>query len=199
MKSVTAKNTLAALVEISAGHPIRGSVDSLPQGEVSVVQMRDVVAPHTIDWDSAVRVELPTKREPDWLQDGDVLLSTRGSNNYAALVSLPPSNAVAAPSFFVLRVRPKAAVHSGYLCWLLNQPPAKVYFQKSATGSYILNLRRAVVEEMPVALPPLERQRLIADLYQMAAEEKEAMEKLIINRQRQLEALASDLYQSLGA
>lgn len=198
MKDVTAKN-MKSLASISSGHPLRGSVDSLPQGEVTVVQMRDVLTAHTINWNSAAKVELPTKREPDWLQDGDIILSTRGTNNYAALVSSPPPQAVAAPSFFVLRIKPKTSVLPGFLCWLLNQPPARLYFQRSATGSYILNLRRSVVEDMTVMVPPVERQHLISELFWMSAEEQQAMEKLIENRQRQLEALASDLYQSVGA
>lgn len=48
-------------------------------------------------------------------------------------------------------------------------------------------------------VPPVERQHLISELFWMSAEEQQAMEKLIENRQRQLEALASDLYQSVGA
>ena len=48
-------------------------------------------------------------------------------------------------------------------------------------------------------LPSIERQQLISDLFQMAAEEKKVLEQLIENRQRQLEAIASDLYQSGGA
>ena len=199
MKYITAKITLESLVSISAGHPIRGSVDGLPEGNIAVVQMRDILDAHSISWNTATKVELPTKREPDWLQDGDILLSTRGANHYATLVSSPPSKTVAAPSLFVLRTKSNASVLPGFLCWFLNQPPAQLYFQRAATGSYILNLRRSAVEEMPVILPSIDRQQLISELFQMAAQEKLVMEQLIENRQRQLEAIASDLYQSVGA
>lgn len=199
MKQLTAKNILRSLTLISAGHPIRGSVDGLPEGDIAVVQMRDILDAHSINWNTATKVELPTKREPDWLQDGDILLSTRGASHYATLVSSPPAKTVAAPSLFVLRAKCNASVLPGFLSWFLNQPPAQLYFQRAATGSYILNLRRSAVEEMPVMLPSIERQQLISDLFQMAAEEKKVLEQLIENRQRQLEAIASDLYQSGGA
>lgn len=200
MKSILAHIRLEEIAEVSAGHPIRGSVDALPVGPVSVVQMRDALDSHNIDWDGAARVTLPEgRREPDWLRHGDIILATRGRNNLATLVQAAPPNAVAAPAFFLIRVKRPETLLPEFLCWQMNQHPAQAYFQSEATGSHILNLRRSVVEVLPLAIPPLGLQRRIAEFASAAADEKHLLEQLILNRQRQFDGLARNVLQASGA
>ncbi|BCI68332.1 hypothetical protein AAJCM20276_29560 [Acetobacter aceti] len=44
--------------------------------------MRDITPEWTIDWTACLRTEIPGRKEPDWLQPGDVLFPTRGSQVY---------------------------------------------------------------------------------------------------------------------
>lgn len=187
-------HTLIDLCEISAGYPFRGAVDALPPGDTPVVQMKNVNLHSGIEWQDASCVQLPSRRSASPLRSGDVLFAARGTKNHAILVNDPPDGAVCSPHFYVLRVRPGAAVLPEYLAWLINQRPGQEHFRKGATGSYILNIRREVLESLPVPLPATERQRAIVRLAQEAAAERAILNQIIVNREQQMEAIAIHLH-----
>lgn len=182
------------VVAISAGYPFRGSIDALPLGNCGVIQMANIGVEGGIDWDSVARVTLPSGRSVDYLQSGDVILSTRGSRNLAVAFEQPPFPTVCSPQFFVLRVNRPDILLPSFLAWQINQRPAQEYFQREATGSYILNIRREVVENLPLAVPPLPQQHLIVALVAAARDERVALARLINTRDQQMEAIAMDLH-----
>ena len=81
-----------------------------------------------------------------------------------------------------------------FLAWQLNQKPCQDYLKREATGSYILNIRREVMDRLPIALPPMREQRAIAGLAEAARHERLALNKLIENRTHLLEAIAVGLH-----
>lgn len=185
---------LSSLAEISAGYPFRGAVDALPPGNVSVVQMKNVDLHSGVDWHEVSRVELPSKRSANPLRAGDILFGARGTRNHAILVTEPPEGAVCSPHFYVLRVRPDASALPEYLAWLINQRPAQEHFRKGATGSYILNIRREVLETLSVPVPSIERQHALVRLARETAAERLILNQLIVNREQQMEAIAVHLH-----
>lgn len=198
--SPTAKNVkLRALAEVSAGHPVRGAVDELPEGDVAMVQMRDVGSEGWIDWEGVVRIDPPGKRLPDFLRPGDLIFTTRGARNIAAVVENFPGTAICAPNLFIIRVAAGAACLPDYLGWYMNQRPAQAYFQRSATGTSIMNIRREVVEALEVPVPDLREQQVIVGMSHAARAEKRLFQQLIQNRDQQMEALAAALAGSTEA
>lgn len=179
-------------VRVSAGFPFRGAIDALEPGEVAVIQMRNVEG-EGVDWPSLSRVSLPTKREPDFLGEGDVIFTTRGRRNFALSLSEIPGLAVCSPHFFVLRVDKPDKLLPAFLAWQINQKPAQDYLQQAATGSHILNITRAAIESLPIAIPPVEVQRAILELAGAAQRERDLVKALIDNRQRQLDAVAAQI------
>lgn len=185
--------TIREVADVLAGHPIRGAVQEIPGGDVAVVQLRNVQPDSGIDWSSVTRSRLTGRREPDWLRPGDVIFAARGHRNVAALVESPPDRAVCSPHFFLLRVKHPGNVLPEFLAWQINSSDAQRYFAQAATGSNITSIRRQDLEAMPVPLPPLERQRLLARLGQAVRRERALLEQLIRNRERELDLVARDL------
>lgn len=183
---------LSAQVRVSAGFPFRGAVDALAPGGVAVVQMRNVEE-DSIDWPSLVRITLPTKRAPDLLAEGDVIFTTRGRRNFALALEDVTGPAVCSPHFFVLQSREPDRLLPAFLAWQINQKPAQEYFQQAATGSHILNITRAAIESLPIAIPPMEVQRAVLELAEAARRERDLVNALIDNRQRQLDAVAAQI------
>lgn len=185
--------TLAEVAEASLGYPFRGAVKEVPDGDVAVVQIRNADPERGVDWGAVVRTTLTGRKEPDWLRAGDVLFAARGNRNVAVYIDQVAGRAVSAPQFFLLRVRGEAVLPP-YLAWYLNQAPAQRYFETSAEGTYnTTSIRRAELEQLPVPLPSIERQRLIAKLADTARREKELTEQLNRNREKQLRLVAFDL------
>ncbi|ESQ79288.1 restriction endonuclease subunit S [Asticcacaulis sp. YBE204] len=178
---------------------MRGAIDDLPAGEVALIQMRDISAESGVDWPGAIKVVPPGKRLPDFLQLGDVVFTTRGVRNVAAVVDDVPGPGICAPNLFVIRLAKGAPCLPGYLAWYMNQRPAQSYLQRSATGSSILNIRREVVEMLAVPIPRLQEQEAIIELSNAARVERRLLHNLIKNRDQQLEALALGLAGSAEA
>ena len=186
-------DSLGAVATISGGYPFRGAVDDLQHGDVAVVQMRNVDAETGVSWEDVQRIALPSKRAPTFLATGDIIFTTRGTRNFALVLNEIPGLAVCSPHFFVIRARNLHQIAPAFLAWQINQRPAQEYFQREATGSHILNIRREVIENLPVAIPPVATQHIIVALANAARAERAALTRLIDNRNQQLEAIALGL------
>ncbi len=181
---------LADVAGIGAGYPFRGSIEDAPEGDVAVVQIRNIDADMGIDWPSVSRTQLTGRRKPDWLGQGDILFSARGNRNVAALVGVVPGQAVCSPHFFLIRVEDVGKLLPAFVAWQINQEPIQRYLSTSATGSYITSIRRQVLEDLPIVMPPLEEQRTIVAFNGAAMRERHLLLELIENRNRQMRSLA---------
>lgn len=187
------RESLGGLASIAAGYPLRGAVDALPPGDVAVIQMGNVHPETSVDWVAAQRIALPSKRSSNFLAPDDVIFTTRGTRNFALALGQIPGLAVCSPHFFVMRVSEPCRIIPAFLAWQINQRPAQEYFQREATGSYILNIRREAIENLPIAIPPVATQQIVVAFAEAARTERAALTRLIDNRNQQLEAIALGL------
>ncbi|WP_429083463.1 restriction endonuclease subunit S [Aeromonas bivalvium] len=185
---------LNQIAAISAGHPFRGKIPEVNPGSLAVVQMRDTSPEGGVDWSACLRTEPTSKKEPDWLQTGDILVAARGSSNYAVLVdtSNAPLPTVAAPHFYVVRLQSEA-LSPEFLAWQLNQPPCQRYFELHAEGSAAKSIRRQVLEETPIGIPSLTRQAAIMNMAYNLREERQLMQQLQHNGEQMMHAIAASL------
>lgn len=188
------RESLGDVAAISAGYPLRGAVDELTSGDVAIVQMRNVDADGGVNWREVQRIALPSKRLPAYLAVGDIIFTTRGTRNFALALDTVEGEAVCSPHFFVIRVLDANRIAPAFLAWQINQRTAQEYFQREATGSHILNIRREVIENLPLSIPPLATQSAIVALADAARSERAALTKLIENRNHQIEAIALGLH-----
>lgn len=188
---------LKQVASIAAGYPFRGKLSEVAASPVVVVQMRDVSLTEGINWASCLRTELTGKREPDYLTQGDILVAARGSHNYAAHVdqtlAASGKQAVAAPHFFVIRLT-KPSILPAFMVWLLNQQPAQRYFEQNAEGTLAKSIRRSVLEDVPVVVPPITTQQAIIAMANTLREEQRMIKQLVTNGERLMTAIACDLY-----
>lgn len=191
MQYISAK--LRDVAKAMAGHPIRDAIRSVPGGDIAVVQIKNVDAHAGVEWPAVTRTVLSTRRDPDWLRPGDILFSARGQRNIAVCLDHPPTRAVCSPHFFLIRVNDANVALPDFLAWQMNLPQAQRYFSQSATGSYITSIRRQVLEALPILIPSLDRQRLLVQLAKAAQREKQLTQKLLENRQRELDLVAQNL------
>lgn len=183
---------LSDVADILPGHPFRGTIKQYDNGDVNVVQVRDTDATGEINHYSMVETILKSKKSPDWLKPGDILFVAKGSKHYSVLVDFILERTVCSPHFFLVRVKDeyKDIITPDFICWQLNQQVAQHYFKKTAEGSMYLSIRRQVLENAPIKVLPIKRQKLISEMYKSAMQERKALLKMIENRQRLLEAVA---------
>lgn len=163
------------------------------------VQMKDVSLTEGIRWIDCLETELTGKRVPEYLALGDILVAARGSHNYATQVdqalAATGKQAVAAPHFFVVSLK-QNDIMPEFMVWLLNQAPIQRYFEQNAEGTLTKSIRRSVLEETPVVIPPLAKQRAIIAMANTMRDEQRLIQKLINNGERLMSAIANDLHRT---
>ena len=184
---------LAEVASLQAGYPFRTTVEEVVNGDVLVVQMKDVGPEIGVDWASAIRTRLAGRKQPDWIHEGDILFAAKGARFYAVCAGPPPSHAVCVPAFFHLRVHAAAQVDPHFLAWQINQSPCQRQLLQAAEGSSQLSIRRPVLEQLALSIPAIEEQRRIVALAELAQRERRALQRLINNREQQLQAIAEHL------
>lgn len=184
---------LEHIVDVKPGHPFRGSVPEVVDGNGYALQMRDLNPDGSIAWSNLVRTTLEGRREPDWLMPGDVVFMARGQRNYAVCLSEVQRPAVCSQYFFLLRVKTHA-ISPEFLAWQINSAPCQRYLAKNAEGTDQLGIRRPILENLQIAVPDLATQHCIVALHQQALAERKVLENLIRNREQQLDALAFELF-----
>lgn len=187
---------LKQIATINAGYPFRGKIPEDAGSQVVAVQMKDVSPSEGIRWSECIKTVLTGKREPDYLTPGDILVAARGSHNYAVLVDdtlfATGSQAVAAPHFFVVSLKRKDVLPE-FLVWLLNQALCQRYFEQNAEGTLTKSIRRSVLEDTPVVVPPLAKQQAIVGLANTLRQERRIAEQLLRNGERLMNAIAGSL------
>lgn len=189
---------LSACADIRSGYPFRGSIEEVEFGGALVAQMKDIDPTAGVNWVSAVRTELTGRKEPDWLQAGDVLFVPRGSRFFAASIDAPPEPAVCGPHLFHLRLREGTGVLPAFLAWQINQPPLQRQLHAAAEGTSQLSIRKGELEALKIAVPPAAQQVRIVALADAAMRERKLLTQLIQNREHELAAIANTLASAAG-
>ncbi len=168
-----------------------------PSAKTGVLQMKDIDDTRGVDWGRVVKCE-PIAIKREWLAAGDILLVARGARNHAYYISEdPPFPTLAAPHFFHITLHPDTTEHTlpAFLGWQLNQQPIQDYFKRNAEGSTSKSIRRAVVENTPIFVPPLKEQQAVIGLQHSIKQERLAAEALITNGEKLMAQICIDLTQ----
>jgi hypothetical protein len=173
---------LSELATIRTGYPFRSRLTNDPQGDVVVIQMKDIDDANQLCAASALRTTLPKGKTRHFLKTGDLLFRSRGRSNEAALVNDDLGAAVlAAP---MLLIRPHAVLPE-YLCWYLNASATQARLGALAEGTSVKMISAEALKVLDIPLPPVSVQERIAQTHALA------------ERERQLLANITELRQSL--
>jgi len=189
------KTTLSHFTEIRPGYPFRGTITPVDGSSTPVVQVRDVDCFGEIKIEQLIKTELTGRKQPDWLQRGDILFVTKGAKHFASCVLELPEKSVCSPHFFIVRIKEEhtATVLPEFISWQLNQLAAQQYFKSTAEGTLYVSIRRKILEDTPITLPSIEKQKQMIALYRASVNEQKVLQQLIKNRQQQMNAIARDL------
>ena len=185
---------LGDLVVIKAGHPFRGKIAEVKDGTAQVLQIRDLDEFGQVkDWSAVIRTNIAGRKQPDWLESGDILFAARGLRNFAGCLNDISAPTVCGPHFFQLHVNNRREVLPEYVAWALNQQPIQKYFKQSAEGSSQLSIRKAVLENTEITIPSLAKQEAIIGLNRAVMNEQKVFKALLVSREQEMNFIAQDI------
>lgn len=191
---------------IRTGHHFREKIEPCPSGNVRVVQTKDFISGGGVDVTSLTPVALEDFKEELVLQDGDIIVRSRGGSNFPAAVihNLPrvasyieldesssfPTTViheipfVALPAFPILLIRVQEQdVLPDYVAWRLNQSKTQNALQAEAMGSFIPTVSKTALASLSIPIPPLQIQKDIVTLHQLVEEEQRLLQEISARRQ----------------
>lgn len=185
---------LSSLYTIMAGHAYRGKIPEVKGSGIQVIQLKNVTADY-INWTGLLESKPATKREPKWLQAGDILFTSRSSKFYSAsLVDISDNTKfLAAPQFFVLRQKEGNEVLPEFISWQLNQIPCQKYFQINSEGSIHKTIKKTTLGNTTIKVPSLLTQQKIIDLQLLFQKQKLLLNSLNDENKNIMTAIAQKL------
>lgn len=157
---------------ISSGYSFRGKVQGGSNGDLRVVQLKDMENDYSSIGTGCTFVNGDDIREKYYLEVGDILFISKGANNYATVYELKDNIPTVASSVFYIIKVDRAIADPHYVAWCINKTEIQQYFQAHATGTYSLNINKDVVEGIPIRLPSFEIQKKIAEVSKLAQREQ---------------------------
>jgi len=202
---------LIDFAEITAGYPFREVITEDKSSDIVAIQMKNISKSNDVIWNECTHTKIQKSNYSKFLQKSDILFSARGNNNNAVLIDEIPENVkvVAAPQFFIIRIKnqnnesllyPPEILTPEFLAWQLNQRECQNYFKKEAEGSVTKSIRRSVIENTPITLLTVEKQKQIVSMANTVEKENQLLSQQIANNKRLMEGVALNiLKQNKGA
>ena len=185
---------LKDIATVYAGEPIRNKISPDADGDVKIVQMKDISSDGELIWDSVVRMHFINREKRQgktkYLQCGDVIFKARGNHNYAADVQQCSEDTILSPHLFLIRPHDTNKIHSGFLAWQMNQLAAQQYFRTEAEGSRTIGIRKPVLENLELKLPHIKKQEQIMAAYQLWLEQKKLLQTMASKHEAYKHAIA---------
>lgn len=186
-------NDVIAKEGLFSGYSFREKIDPNPNGNVGVLQMKDIQNDYSnFDYQSLDKVSNFQFKHKFFLNKGDIVFVSKGVNNYAIVIDQINIPIVASATFFIIKVDAKTIIPE-YLAWFMNQKEAQNYFSEKRAGTYIPNLNKQDIMEMPVKVPPLKIQMAIAKTAILLHQEITILEKLKTNRKELIQTQLTNL------
>jgi restriction endonuclease S subunit len=161
---------LGDVAEVLTGYPFRGKVLPQDDGDLVVIQIKDLSNDGRLDLDGALRIRKDANYRRHQLQASDILLQSRGSLNRASIFE-GTVHAIAALGLFV--IRPDARVTSpAYLLWCLNHHRTQEKLSDLTRGSTVPFISKADTAELSVPVPPLHVQQQVVAVDRLRREER---------------------------
>lgn len=174
---------LIGIANIRTGYQSRSRIIPVTTGSHHLLQSGDLKEQISVtDLDSLTKFN-PKLSKNDWeLKSDDILMMARGTRNVATLLTNLPEHTVAAASFFIVRIKENLVLPE-YLVWYLNQKPVQEYLlRESGSGVHMRVIRRQVLEQTEIPIPPIDTQRHIALVIAAMKEEQVLLSNLAEKR-----------------
>lgn len=164
--------SLKDIATIQSGYTFRERIQDMPEGNVRVIQAKDVNAGDLSDLPAILFTN-----EAQLLHDGDVLLSIRGSFK-ALCVHVQNQKMIAASSVMVLRLK-DSSTSPDYLAMYFNSLVGQELLRSVATGATISALTKSILLTVAIPMPPSDKQRTMTSLQQNINQQQQLRQQKI--------------------
>lgn len=179
---------LHEIADIKTGITFRNRLLDNLEGEVEVIQMKDVDIDGNIS-ENLVHISEELVKPKHLLQAGQLILLAKGKYTSACLIKESDKKLVISSAFFSLKIKSGQKVLPEYLQWYLNQPEARDYFKSFASGTSMFTLPMSVLKNLSIPLPDLAMQEKVVRMVRLRDQEKTLVYQLEDEKEKYIQQL----------
>ena len=180
---------LKQIARVQMGLSFRGRVEPERDGNVAVIQMRDLAEGHRLsDVRNLVTVNMEGVNPRHLVKCNDLIFRSRGKTTTTAIIESEIKRAVVAAPLLRIRVT-DAHVLPEYLCWFINQPSSQAFLHSRATGTAMVTIGKSVLNALEITLPDRNTQKQIAAFAALSEQEQRLMKDLAKAKKRVTEGV----------
>lgn len=172
---------IGEIVDIQAGYQFRGKVEPDLDGNVAILQIKDIEDRRRINPDTIDRIAFDKPYEQYLVHRGDVLFLSRGHRQFAVAVENELTDTIASGYFYILRLR-SDRLGPNYLAWYINQPPFQSQLAPHTQGTHMPFVSQSAFQDLVVPIPPLAVQEKVVALADLAEQEQSIFAQLAAKR-----------------
>lgn len=183
------------MASVQVGNTFRERPVPDPEGDVLLVQMKDVSESGTLDPSGVNRLQFGEIRETHRLLAGDIVFRSRGTNVTCALVPELPLPALLAAPLFRIRVT-EASLSPRYLTWFINQL-ARNHLDSHSQGSDLKMVSIQSLKDLEIVVPDLEVQANTVEIAELAQRELHLLETIADKRSKLVSSCLARVIQEI--
>ncbi|MBU4478195.1 MAG: restriction endonuclease subunit S [Candidatus Omnitrophica bacterium] len=177
MRKEKSKVRLEEITDIISGHLFKNRISTDDEGNVSVIQLRDVTDEGNILYNQLSRVKLGKIGEDRFIKKNDIIFKAKSNKRIAALVGRDVEGLVATGHYFIIReLSPE--VKPEYLVWFLNNSLVQKYFDSHARGTRIPIINKEILGNVEIIIPDIKTQEKIVAVNELYVKEKILIEQI---------------------
>ena len=178
------KVTIKNIAIVQLGYSFRSRLEVSKDGEVAVIQMKDLLDDNTVGCNELVKIDMDAVKDHHLARKGDLVFRSRGLVSNAAILLEDPGIAVVAAPLLRIRITKPDRILPEYLNWYLGQREAQVFLTSRAIGTAQKMISKEVLENLEVLLPSLEKQKKIVALASLSVREQTLLSELAEKRKQ---------------
>ncbi len=181
------------IATVQMGYSFRSRLEVSKDGEVAVIQMKDLLDDNTVGCEGLIRIDMDSVKDHHLVHKGDLVFRSRGIISNTAILLEDPGKAVVAAPLLRIRVTKPKKILPEYLNWYISQREAQVFLTSRAIGTAQKMISKEVLEDLEVLLPSIEKQTNIIELASLAAREQIMLGVLAQKRRQYMSTLLMQL------
>ncbi|WP_301099843.1 restriction endonuclease subunit S [Otariodibacter sp.] len=186
------------MASIQMGYSFRSRLESSEKGTITVIQMKDLGEDNIVDCNDLLQVDMDTIKENHFVKRGDLIFRSRSNNNTSAILLADLDKAVIAAPLFIIRVTKEDKILPEYLNWYIGQRDAQIFLASRSEGTVQTMISKQALEDLPIALPSLEKQKHIVELADLSAREQILLSALAERRKCYISGLLTQVVKGIS-
>ena len=182
------KYKLKDIALVQTGLSFRSRIEPDADGNVAVIQMRDLTEDNKLDCRNLTTVNINDLNEHHLVQCKDLVFRSRGKTTTAAIIDQEPGQAVVAAPLFIIRATSEKLLPE-YLYWFIILSSSQAFLHSRATGTAMTVVGKSALDALEIPLPNLETQEQIVALADLLNKEQRLMKNLAEQKEKLVKAI----------